>query len=65
MALSLSSSSARKAATDLDAIVESRISLALTPEILTRLALKGVSESAAREHLRKSVAKALLAEYGA
>ena len=61
---SLSVSEARKAASELDALIEERVDLALTPDVLTRLALKGVTEEAARNHLRKCAANALLAEYG-
>jgi hypothetical protein len=53
----------RQAAADLDAIIESRIDLALTPAILTRLAAKGITEAAARQKLRLDAAKALLTEY--
>lgn len=65
MAPTLSPTEAREAAATLDAIIEQRISLQLTPAVLAKLAAKGHSESHAREYLRQCAAKALLAEYGA
>lgn len=61
----LSTTEARQAAAKLDAIVEARIDLALTPEVLARLAARGITETAARIRLRQKAADALLAEYGA
>ena len=59
----LSAPAARQASKDLDAIIEARIDMALTPAVLAKLAAKGVTESAARIHLRKRAAEGLLAEY--
>lgn len=56
----LSSTKAREAAAKLDAMIESRIELALTPAVLAKLAAKGITEAAARVKLRESAAKALL-----
>lgn len=63
--LSLSSDEARMAAAKLDAIVEERITLALTPEVLAKLAAKGYTEATAREFLRQRAAQALIREYAA
>lgn len=60
----LNSVEAREAARMLDAQIESRIDLALTAEVLAKLARKGVSESAARQHLRVRAAQALIREAG-
>lgn len=47
----------------LDALIESRIDLALTPEVKAQLAARGVTEAAARVHLRKRAAEGLVAEF--
>ena len=49
----------------LDALVESRIDLALTPAVRAKLAARGISEEYARAHLRQKVAFGLAAEFGA
>lgn len=59
----ITSSEARQGASILDSVIEERISLQLTPEVVAKLAAKGISEPAARSHLRQRAAEALLAEY--
>ena len=42
--------------------IDERIDLQLTPEVLSKLAFKGWTPSAARDHLRKLALKALAEE---
>lgn len=47
-------------AEDLLAAIDSRIDVALTPEVLSKLAFRGVTPEQARRHLRLSAIKALM-----
>jgi hypothetical protein len=51
-------------AAEAEARVESRIDAALTPEVLSRLAFKGVTPEQARDYLRRRVALQIAREFG-
>ena len=59
----LSVTEAVEAARNLDALIEERIDLALTPAVKAQLAARGISEAAARIHLRMRATESLLAAY--
>jgi len=59
----LASPEARSGAVILDGVIEERISHYLTREVLTALAVKGITESHARQFLRARVVRDLARVY--
>lgn len=48
---------------EVESRVDERIAEALTPEVLSALALKGITPDQAREHIRARVALAMIREF--
>lgn len=58
----LTADEAREGARILRDAIDARIDLALTPEVRTRLALRGITERQAREHMHRRALEALAAD---